>query len=154
MRTKTVQKTTRLAIANNRIGCGVDVVEMPRFREAIRRGGQAFISRIFTEREIAYASARSRTKILHLAGRFAVKEAVIKAIAQIDPKKILRMRQIEIQNDKLGRPRVVLHESQKKLDKRTTKSAATSRRNRIDIHISMSHVDSVAVANAIAIRTK
>ena len=119
------------------IGCGVDVVELSRFRQAIRRGGASFLRRIFTKQEEAYARARRRTTLLHLAGRFAAKEAVIKAISQLDPTRTLAMNQVEVCNDAFGRPHIVLH------DKRT---------NRMKVHVSLSHVDTVAVASAIAIR--
>lgn len=120
-----------------RIGCGVDVVELTRFRKAMARGGRAFLQRIFTPQETSYARARRRTTLLHLAGRFAAKEAVMKAMSQIDPKRMLAMRQIEIRNDRLGRPHVVLHDASSK---------------RVRVHVSLSHVDTVAVASAIAIR--
>jgi len=119
------------------MGCGVDVVELTRFRQAIRRGGEAFRRRVFTKQEEAYARARRRTTLLHLAGRFAAKEAVIKAMAQLDPTRVLAMNQIEVRNDRFGRPRIVL------LD---------GRPHRITVHVSLSHVKSVAVASAIAIK--
>ena len=122
---------------SGRIGCGVDVVELTRFRQAVARGGRKFLQRIFTAAEERYAAARKRTTMLHLAGRFAAKEAVIKAVSQVDPKRPLAMKQVEIRNDHLGRPHVTLHDG---------------RRNRLHIHISLSHVKSVAVASAIAIR--
>jgi len=115
----------------------VDVVELPRFRKAMVRGGSAFMRRIFTDREAAYAKARRRTTLLHLAGRFAAKEAVIKAIAQVDPTRVLSMNQVEVCNDRLGRPHISLHDG---------------RKARLQIHVSLSHVHSVAVASAIAIR--
>jgi len=119
------------------IGCGVDVVELSRFRQAMARGGAAFMRRIFTPQEAAYARARRPTMLLHLAGRFAAKEAVIKALSQIDPRHVPTMSQVEVRNDRLGRPRVVLHHR--------------GRARRVQIHISLSHVDTVAVASAIAI---
>lgn len=119
------------------IGCGVDIVELPRFRRALSRGGEAFRRRVFTKQEEAYARARRRTALLHLAGRFAAKEAVIKAVSQIEPTRLLAMNQIEVRNDRLGRPRVILHDG-----------AGAS----VQIHVSLSHVNSVAVASAIAIR--
>lgn len=93
--------------------------------------------RIFTKQEEAYASARKRTQWLHLAGRFAAKEAVIKAVAQIDPRRRLAMNQVEVCNDRMGRPSIILH---------------GRKRARVAIHISLSHVASVAVASAIAIK--
>lgn len=120
------------------IGCGVDVVELARFRQALDRGGRRFLARVFTKQEEAYARARPRTILLHLAGRFAAKEAVMKAMSQIDPTRVLAMNQVEIRNDRLGRPRILL------LDGRSAR--------RIQVHVSLSHVKTVAVASAIAIR--
>lgn len=125
-------------VASLPIGCGIDVVELPRFRQAMARGGLAFMRRIFTKHEEAYARARKRTTLLHLAGRFAAKEAVIKALSQIAPARVPAMNEVEVRNDHLGRPHIVLH-------------GGWSRR--VKIHISLSHVDTVAVASAIAIRS-
>ncbi len=119
------------------MGCGVDVVELSRFRRAVERGGAAFLKRIFTSQETAYARARPRTRLLHLAGRFAAKEAVLKAVSQITPKRLLAMRQVEVRNDRYGRPRIILH---------------GRRAGGLKIHVSLSHVDTVAVASAIAIQ--
>lgn len=119
------------------MGCGVDVVELVRFRQAMRRGGEAFMRRVFTPREQAYARARKRTTLLHLAGRFAAKEAVLKAMSQVDPRRTLAMNQIEIRNDSLGRPSVALRDG---------------RASGLQIYVSLSHVKSVAVASAITVR--
>jgi len=130
-----------------RFGCGVDVVELPRFRQALARGGEPFMRRIFTAREAAYARARRPTMLLHLAGRFAAKEAVIKALSQVDPTRVPAMNQVEVRNDRFGRPSIVLHGH----GGRST-SRGTRRHRRLQLHISLSHVDTVAVASAIAIR--
>ena len=142
------------------IGCGVDVVELPRLRQAIARGGEAFLRRVFTAGEEAYARARKRTRLLHLAGRFAAKEAVIKAISQIDPSRVPAMNQVEVRNDRYGRPHVVLHDrggAPRRQAGSPRKSRSRRRRDdryagRLDIHISLSHVNSVAVASAIVLR--
>ena len=123
--------------ATRAIGCGVDVVELARFRQAMARGGAAFLRRVFTAHEERYARSHKRTTMLHLAGRFAAKEAVIKAVSQVEPRRLLSMKQIEISNDRIGRPHVTLHDG---------------RRGTLQIHVSLSHVNSVAVASAIAIR--
>ncbi len=60
-------------------GVGVDIVNIPRFNKVIRRWGERFMERVFTFDEIAYSSARSRPEET-LAGRFAAKEAFIKAL--------------------------------------------------------------------------
>ena len=131
---KASRATERLRLP---IGCGVDVVELSRFRQALARGGEAFMRRVFTKHEEAYAKRRRRTTLLHLAGRFAAKEAVLKAVSQVDPRRVLAMNQVEVRNDRLGRPRIVLHDG---------------RTGRLQIHVSLSHVDTVAVASAIVIR--
>lgn len=142
-----------------RIGCGVDVVELSRFRQALARGGAAFMRRIFTPHETAYARARRQTTLLHLAGRFAAKEAVIKAVSQVDPGHVPTMGQVEVRNDRLGRPHVVLHDRGGHPARAGSPRKSRSRRRRDDrrragihVHISLSHVDTVAVASAIAIR--
>ena len=129
--------STRRNRARRGFGCGVDVVELSRFKRSLQRGGEAFIRRVFTSGEMAYARARRRTTLLHLAGRFAAKEAVIKAVSQVDPGRLLMMNQVEVRNDRLGRPSILLHDG---------------RRGRLQVHISLSHVDTVAVASAIAFR--
>jgi holo-[acyl-carrier protein] synthase len=118
------------------IGCGIDVVELSRFRRALSRGGEAFLRRVFTRQETTYARKRRQTALLHLAGRFAAKEAVIKAVSQIDPKRTLTMKQVEVRNDQLGRPHIVLHDG---------------RSDTIQLYVSLSHADTIAVANAIAV---
>ena len=133
LKRRNVTRALRLGAS---IGCGIDVVELTRFRQTMRRGGRAFMRRVFTAREEAYANARRRTTLLHLAGRFAAKEAVLKAISQIDPARVLAMNQIEVRNDRFGRPHITLHDG----------------RRRPKLYISLSHVDTVAVASAIAIR--
>ena len=124
-------------VSTRTFGCGIDVVELAQFRRVLARSGAAFIRRVFTKQEEAYARARRRTRLLHLAGRFAAKEAVIKAVSQVDPGRMLAMHQVEIRNDRLGRPHAILHDGGRK---------------RLKVHISLSHVDTVAVASAIVIR--
>ncbi len=128
------RRKTRGRRARASIGCGVDVVELSQFRKAVARGGERFMRRIFTKDETAYARARRRTTLLHLAGRFAAKEAVIKALSQLDPRRVIAMNQVEVRNDRWGRPHIVLH------DRRSPGVKA---------HVSLSHVDTVAVASAI-----
>lgn len=121
------------ALSCSPIGCGVDVVEFARFRRSMRRWGAAFLSRIFTDTELTYANSR-RDPVPHLAARFAAKEAIMKACSQVDPRLTVGFRQIEIRNDRIGRPRAVLELSVAPL-----------------VHISLSHDRTVAIANAIAI---
>jgi holo-[acyl-carrier protein] synthase len=61
------------------LGIGLDATDIPRVEKAIARYGDRFLHRIFTEAEIAYCSAKYRPAP-HYAGRFAAKEAAMKAL--------------------------------------------------------------------------
>jgi holo-[acyl-carrier protein] synthase len=61
------------------LGIGLDATDIPRVEKAIARYGDRFVHRIFTEAEIAYCSAKHRPAP-HYAGRFAAKEAAMKAL--------------------------------------------------------------------------
>ena len=63
----------------NIIGIGLDATEIDRIEAAVARFGDRFLRRVFTEGEIAYATRR-RNPAPHLAGRFAAKEAAMKAL--------------------------------------------------------------------------
>jgi len=63
----------------NIIGIGLDATDIPRIAETLKRYGDRFLHRIFTDREIAYCTRR-RDPGPHLAGRFAAKEAAMKAL--------------------------------------------------------------------------
>ena len=63
----------------NIIGLGVDATDIPRVAAVLDRYGERFLRRIFTEGEIAYCTRR-RDPVPHLAGRFAAKEACMKAL--------------------------------------------------------------------------
>ena len=57
----------------------MDATDLPRIARTLQRYGDRFLRRVFTEREIAYCTRR-RDPVPHLAGRFAVKEAAMKAL--------------------------------------------------------------------------
>lgn len=79
------------------VGVGIDIVEIARIARANRR--PRFTRRILTEHEEAYC-----TSIQSIAGRWAAKEAVIKALGvKYAP------REIEILNDPLGQPHVKIY---------------------------------------------
>jgi holo-[acyl-carrier protein] synthase len=61
------------------IGIGLDATDIPRIDKAIARYGDRFVHRIFTEAEIAYCSSKHHPAP-HYAGRFAAKEAAMKAL--------------------------------------------------------------------------
>jgi holo-[acyl-carrier protein] synthase len=61
------------------VGLGVDIAEVNRIAAAIERHGRAFLNRVFTPSEIAYCE-RHRNSSERYAGRFAAKEATMKAL--------------------------------------------------------------------------
>src|SRR5437763_12818626 len=63
----------------NIIGLGLDVAEIPRIADALSRYGDRFMYRVFTDGEVDYCSRR-RVPAMHFAGRFAAKEAAMKAL--------------------------------------------------------------------------
>jgi holo-[acyl-carrier protein] synthase len=63
----------------NIIGLGLDATDIKRIAATIERYGDRFVQRIFTAGEIAY-STRRREPAIHFAGRFAAKEAAMKAL--------------------------------------------------------------------------
>jgi holo-[acyl-carrier protein] synthase len=61
------------------IGMGIDMEDVERVKGAIERQGERFLKRIYTERERAYCE-QFKDKYERYAGRFAVKEAAMKAL--------------------------------------------------------------------------
>jgi holo-[acyl-carrier protein] synthase len=76
------------------IGLGVDITDIPRIAATIERYGDRFIQRIFTEGEIAYCTRR-REPSIHFAGRFASKEAAMKALGTGHTQQVL-WRDVEV----------------------------------------------------------
>ena len=61
------------------VGMGIDLEEVDRVKGAIERQGERFLKRIYTQRERAYCE-QFKDKYERYAGRFAVKEAAMKAL--------------------------------------------------------------------------
>lgn len=93
-------------------GIGIDVVEIERVGKLLARYGERFTGRVFTEAETDYA-LRSAKPAERLAGRFAVKEAVMKAFGTGKSQGIL-WRDVETIRGALGKPEVILHGNAKK----------------------------------------
>jgi len=114
-------------------GTGVDITEVGRLRKAIEKWGASFLNRVFTKEELK--NAKTRVNFYpHLAGRFAAKEAVFKALGNMK----LNLNEVQILNDVNGKPYCqILNGKTRDITKD------------IDILISISHVKNYAVANAI-----
>jgi holo-[acyl-carrier protein] synthase len=85
------------------LATGVDLIEIHRLQRAIDRYGERFLQRIFTAEEVALTAGR----IESLAGRFAAKEAVAKALGCGLGE--IAWKEIEILRGEKGEPRLVLH---------------------------------------------
>ena len=89
------------------VSCGTDIIEINRIKDSIEDMGEAFLNRIFTQKEITYCESRKKQKYQHYAARFAAKEAVFRAISiLLNDKYSVSWKNIEIQNDEQGRPQV------------------------------------------------
>jgi holo-[acyl-carrier protein] synthase len=89
------------------LGTGVDLAEVGRIRDAIGRYGDRFVRRIYTAGEIAYVE-RKANRFERYAGRFAAKEAGMKAIGT-GWKRGVRWQDFEVSNLPSGRPTLRLH---------------------------------------------
>ena len=90
-------------------GIGSDIVKIKRIEKLIERYDQRFLKRVFTPAETAYAFAKARPAI-HLAARFAAKEALVKALGS-GLRQGLNWPDIEVINNDLGKPQFQLHNS-------------------------------------------
>lgn len=88
-------------------GVGVDIVDIARIQALLDRYGERFLGRVYTEAESAYAMDGAN-RAERLAGRFAVKEAVMKALGTGKSQGIL-WRDVETVRGRFGKPEVRLH---------------------------------------------
>ena len=78
----------------NIMGLGIDATDIDRVASVIRRYGDRFLTRVFTDAEVAY-STRRRVPAIHFAGRFAAKEAAMKALGTGHTQEVL-WRDVEV----------------------------------------------------------
>jgi holo-[acyl-carrier protein] synthase len=123
----------------NVVGIGTDIIECLRIAQMIERHNETFIQRVYTDYEIRYCSAR-KSATQHYAGRWAAKEAVLKAIGTGWIKGI-SWRDVEVRNQAGGKPSIRL--SGGALE-------ASEQRGIDEIQISISHCRSHATAFALA----
>ena len=95
------------------IGIGSDIVKVSRIEKLIDRYEQRFLQRVFTAVETTYASSKARPA-LHLAARFAAKEAFVKALGS-GLREGLNWCDIEVINNNLGQPQLKLYNSAKQM---------------------------------------
>ena len=118
------------------VGIGNDIIEIERIEKAISKEG--FKNKVYTQRELENIEKRgNRTETY--AGIFSAKEAISKAIGT--GVREFSLTDLEILNDDLGKPYVVVSE---KLDK-----ILRNKKEDYQIEISISHSKKYAIAMAI-----
>jgi len=88
------------------LGTGLDLVEVARIADLAERHGERFLKRVFTDAELEYCLPRAARNV-HLAGRFAAKEAVFKALGTGWSEKV-SWKQIEVLPGASGAPEATL----------------------------------------------
>jgi holo-[acyl-carrier protein] synthase len=116
---------------------GIDIVEISRIQKAISRWGEHFLTRIFTDAELALCQGKPES----LAARFSAKEAVIKALNP--PEFTVSWKEIEILSGANGKPEVILHDQ---LKNRARKLGV----ERLEISLSHSRENAIAMVVALA----
>lgn len=88
-----------------KIACGTDIVEIERIKESIENIGEKFLNKVYTKQEIEYCESKKTQKYQSYAARFAVKEAVFKAISfKLKNKYEISWKDIETINNEQGKP--------------------------------------------------
>ncbi len=108
------------------LGIGIDIVEVDRIKKLCLRYKERFLTRIYTEKELDYCMNKAN-RYECLSGRFAAKEAVVKATGG----RIRVYKEIEILNSSRG-PLVNIIED-----------------DAYKIHVSISHIEKLAISLAI-----
>jgi holo-[acyl-carrier protein] synthase len=119
------------------IGIGVDIVQNNRIKELINKYGDRFLEKIYTAKEIEYCQSKN-SFVASFAARFAAKEAVLKALGT--GMRNNNWHEIEILNNELGKPEVLLN----------NKTARRAKKIKVNsIFISISHEKEYSIAQII-----
>ena len=124
----------------NVVGIGTDIVECLRIAQMIERHGELFITRVYTPHEIQYCQSRKQAT-QHFAGRWAAKEAILKALGT-GWRRGISWRDVEVRNEPGGRPTVAFRGGARDV---VEKMQIT------EMLISISHCRSHATAYALAL---
>ena len=117
------------------IGVGIDNVQTKRMKEILLKWADRVENRVFDEKELEYSKSKGESH-LHLAARFAAKEALFKALGK-GLSEGMTWTDVTVQNDEAGKPHIQL--------KRKAKDIA-DQMGVATIHVSLTHTDDSAVA--------
>jgi holo-[acyl-carrier protein] synthase len=118
-------------------GHGIDIIEIDRIQKSIKNT-KRFKEKIFTQKEIEYCESQ-KNPFPSFAGRFAVKEAFLKALGT-GLREGIKWLDIEILNDEKGKPYLKLSGKLKEM---------IDKKGSHNIHISISHTENYAVGSVI-----
>jgi holo-[acyl-carrier protein] synthase len=120
------------------VGIGVDLVEVGRIERAVRRYGDRFVGRVFTDREADYCRAGPHPE-QRFAARFAAKEAALKALG-VGWSQGVKFVEAEVSNNELGAPAVTF----------SGRALALSRKLGVGrVHVTMTHHRDFAIAQVV-----
>ena len=125
---------------------GIDIIDIRRIKKTINKYGNKFKSRCFSFNEIQRSEKKLRSAESY-AKRYAAKEACAKALGTGLAKGVF-WKDIEVYNDKSGKPKIRLHKNAHKFFKKITKNSKAS------IEVSLSDEFNYAIANVIIYENK
>jgi holo-[acyl-carrier protein] synthase len=122
------------------LGIGTDITECLRIAQMIERHGELFVDRVYTPEETGYCRNRKQAT-QHFTGRWAAKEAVLKALGT-GWRRGITWHDVEVCNEPGGRPVIVLRGGAREVARQL---------GIVQVQISISHCRSHAVAFAVAV---
>jgi holo-[acyl-carrier protein] synthase len=120
------------------VGTGIDIAEVSRIAASIQRFGRRFLERVFTPEEIRYCDSKAN-KAERYAGRFAAKEAALKAIGT-GWNRGVRWQDIEVTRVPAGRPTLAFH---------GRAAEFFGALGAVRAHLSITHIQGLALAQVI-----
>lgn len=121
------------------LGLGIDLARIDRLEQAFEKRGDRLLQRLFTAEEQRYCDAR-HARFTHYAGRFAVKEAVMKALGT-GWRRGVRWVDIEVLREPGAAPRLRLHGASARI---------AAEQGMKSFHIAITHDAGIASAVAVA----
>jgi len=117
------------------IGVGIDNVLNSRMQDMLMKWAEKVEDRVFTEEELEYSRSKGETHI-HLAARFAAKEALFKALGK-GLSEGMTWNDVMVKNEESGKPYIVLRDRAREI--------ADSMKVET-IHLSLTHSEECSIA--------